>query len=461
MVRNKAKSLKTAMAIVGIVFVVIAAKYFLGIGTQYSATRTGYVGKEGWRNWSASYIMLDGWMQHTLHTETGTLHVDVKTESGSISMEMKDADGNIIFLQNNIGTSSFVVEVPGKTVIKIVADHHKGGFDISGNTAAAALTGQLFLYGEEHADKGILEREFELWSAYYHKDGMRDLFVELPYYSAEFLNLWMRSDNDDILNQLYQDWEGTAMYSQDVIAFYKQIKQDCPETIFHGTDVGHQYDTTGNRYLAYLQESGQDKESEQYQLALECIEQGQYYYQHSDNVYRENKMTENIIREFESLNGADAMGIYGTAHVGITAMDYATHSVPCMANQLYKRYEDALHTKDLTLVENAYTVDTIQIGGKEYTASYFGKMDLSALLPEYQYREFWRLEDAYADFKDCPTTGNVLPYHNYPMEIGNGQIFVIAYTKTDGSVIREYHRSDGSIWQGNLATEEFILPDVE
>lgn len=50
-----------------------------------------------------------------------------------------------------------------------------------------------------------------------------------------------------------------------------------------------------------------------------------------------------------------------------------------------------------------------------------------------------------------------MPYNNYPMQIEEGQVFVIDYTKTDGTVIREYHRSDGYIWNGMLATEEFVI----
>lgn len=318
-------------------------------------------------------------------------------------------------------------------------------------------SGQIFLYGEEHSVKNILEKEFELWSAYYHDDNMRDLFVELPYYTAEYMNLWMASDSDDILDSLYQDWEGTAMHSQEVIDFYKQIKNECPETVFHGTDVGHQYDTTGKRFLEYL-ESNNQKKSESYQLAQENIKQGQYYYQHSDNVYRENTMVKNFIREIESLNGADVMGIYGSAHTGIEATDYATNTVPCMANQLHKKYGDALYTEDLILStrnSEAYRVDTIVIGEKEYTALYYGKVDLSAVLPDYQCREFWCIEDAYDDFKNNPATGNVLPYNNYPMKIETGQVFVIEYTKTDDSVIKEYHRSDGNTWRGSPVTEEF------
>ena len=457
--KYKPKSPKSAVIFAAIAVAAILLLSLWGFGTLRSGIRVGYVSHDSLGSWSANYFWLLGRLQHTIYPETDTLHVEVTTESGAVSIEMKDADGNVIFSENNIGTSSFEVKVSGKVVVKIEADRHKGGFEIFSRSSVVAQSGQIFLYGEEHAAKAILEKEFELWRTYYHDDSMRDLFVELPYYSAEFLNLWMQSDSDDILDQLYQDWEGTAIHSQAVIDFYKQIKRECPETIFHGTDVGHQYNTTGKRYLAYLQESGQGDGSEQYRLAQENMEQGQYYYQRSDSVYRENKMVENFIREFDSLHGINVMGIYGTAHIGIDAMDYATNTVPCMSNQLNKRYGDALYTKDLTLIDAAYSVDTLQIAGKEYTASYFGKTDLSAFFPDYQYREFWRLENAYDDFKDSPTTGNVLPYNNYPMEIKEGQVYVIEYTKTDGSVIREYHRADGNIWQGSLVTEEFTIQE--
>ena len=328
---------------------------------------------------------------------------------------------------------------------------------VFGRARAVQQCGQIYLYGEAHASKAILEEEFALWTAHYRDEGMRNLFVELPYYSAEFLNLWMQSDSDEILEQLYRDWEGTAMHSPDVVDFYRKIKRECPETVFHGTDVGHQYQTTGERYLAYLYEKGEDDGSEQSRLTLENIEQGKYYYQHSDDAYRENAMVENFIREIDRLGGADVMGIYGSAHIGIEAMDYATHTVPCMANQLHERYGDILYTRDLTLVGEAYAMDTLQIGGKMYAASYFGKTDLSAFFPDYQYREFWRLEEAYDDFREYPTTGNVLPYNNYPMQIEKNQVFVIDYTKTDGTVVREYHRSDGSMWQGSPVTQEFFI----
>lgn len=317
-------------------------------------------------------------------------------------------------------------------------------------------TGQIYLYGEEHGVEKILEKELELWGNYYTKENMRHLFVELPYYTGELLNLWIQSDSDDILEELYQDWEGTASYKPSIKEFYKKIKSDYPETIFHGTDVGHQYQTTGQQFLEYLEESNLEN-TEKYILTQEAIEQGKYYYKHSDNVYRENKMAENFIREFDKLKDQNVMGIYGSAHTGFDTMDYATNSVPCMANQLKERYVDAIYSEDLSLLakeSEPLRIEAITINGKKYEAFYFGKQVLTGF-KDYSYREFWRLENAYEYFKDREKTGDVLPYDNYPMQIETGQVFVIDYTKTDGSKGRLFYRSDGHTWKGKPSTEEF------
>lgn len=318
--------------------------------------------------------------------------------------------------------------------------------------------GQIYLYGEAHGVKTILDKEFELWREYYDKENMRHLFIEYPYYTAEFLNIWMRADGDDILNEIYNDWAGTQAQNPSIKEFYQKIKSACPETIYHGTDVGHSYYTTGERYLKYLKDNNL-KASGQYSLAQEAIEQGKYFIVHSDHAYRENKMAENFIREFDSLNGENIMGIYGAAHTGLDAMDFSG-AVPCMANQLKAYYGEIVHSEDLTWMAkdiDPSRVDIINIGGKDYEASYFGKRDISAWSKEFASREFWHLGGAYDDLKNNPKTGNILPYDNYPMPIEEGQVFVIDYTKTDGSVVREYHLSDGYASKYGPSTEEFSL----
>lgn len=191
-----------------------------------------------------------------------------------------------------------------------------------------------------------MKRELALWKQHYQEDGMRDLFIEMPCYTAAFLNLWMRADDDELFDLLYQDWDGTAAHTQRTYDFYRQIKEECPDTVFHGVDVGHQFDTTGARYLAYLCENGFDEDSDEYRLTTEAIAQGENYYRERDHVYRENMMVENFIREYEALDGASIMGIFGSAHIGIDAMN-TTGEIPCMANQLNERYGDVLHTEDL------------------------------------------------------------------------------------------------------------------
>ncbi|MBU5673643.1 hypothetical protein [Paenibacillus brevis] len=332
------------------------------------------------------------------------------------------------------------------------------GQPIKETTVVTQASSHIYLYGEIHAEAKIMDKEFELWSDYYQNKGMRHLFVEHPYYTAEYLNLWMQADNDDILEAIYKDWEGTAAHTPHTKTFFKKIKNECPETIFHGTDVGHQYNSIGNRFLSYL-EANDLTDSEQYTLTTEAIQQGRYYYNTNNDVYRENKMTENFIRALERLGSEDVMGIYGVAHTGLDEMDYHTQSVPCMANQLQEHYGDNLYSEDLSWVLidiEPLRVDYITLRGKKYEASYFGKQDLSGF-KDYAYREYWRLEGAYEDLKDLILTENVLPYNNYPMLIEIGQAFEIKYTKVDNSIEIEHYLSTGKVWEGMDSTQQIIV----
>ena len=147
--------------------------------------------------------------------------------------------------------------------------------------AAAAQTGRIYLYGETHADAACLEQELAAWDRYYKELGMRDLFIEVPSYTAQFMNLWMKAEDDAILSRLFEDLEGTLMHDQKIWDFYKSIKEQYPETVFHGFDVGHQYNTTGARYLIGLALTGQ-MGSADWDEAQRVIEQGKQYYKTGD-----------------------------------------------------------------------------------------------------------------------------------------------------------------------------------
>jgi len=56
------------------------------------------------------------------HTNNATTHKSL--------FAIKDSDNNIIFDEDNIGTSTFEVAVSGKVKVQIDADNHKGSFKI-------------------------------------------------------------------------------------------------------------------------------------------------------------------------------------------------------------------------------------------------------------------------------------------------------------------------------------------
>lgn len=186
------------------------------------------------------------------------------------------------------------------------------------------------LCGEAHGVQKLYDAELAEWKRFYDK-GCRDLYVELPYYEGQLLNLYMQAENDEILYVIYDELEGTASHTEFFLNFYKAIKAQMPETVFHGTDLGHQYFSLGPIYLSILEKESLS-ECEEYKRAQEVMAQGQAWYEeyNCDWEYREKTMIDNFIWDYNKLtekaleNGnlvmdetgklPLVMGIYGGAH---------------------------------------------------------------------------------------------------------------------------------------------------
>lgn len=329
---------------------------------------------------------------------------------------------------------------------------------LSGCTQKAAkpADGAVLLYGEYHANPTILKKELALWQERYEA-GWRDLFVELPYYTAQYLNRYMQEDDDTTLLQLYEDAAQTQLHSQEVLDFYRTIKASCPETVFHGTDLGHQYDTTGARYLALLRKEGQ-LDSAEYRKALACVESGKTYYHLANEKareYRENAMTANFLQAYNALpEGSSILGFYGAAHTDLSPDD----GFETMALRLQRQLGDRLSCTDLRQQVEALRTDDFEIGGKHYAAYYYGAQTIPSHAV-YQSREFWLLADAYADFCTAEQNGDTLPCSNYPMPVKEEQVYLLRYTKKDGTQEWMCYRSEGTQAAGDLTTVGILLPD--
>lgn len=318
-------------------------------------------------------------------------------------------------------------------------------------------TGQIHLYGEMHGLKSMIDKHFESWHYYYMVHGMRHMVLESSFFKAEFLNIWMHEDSDDILDAVFEDLHGTAsgtVYNREL---YRRIKRELPETIFHGVDVGHQHSTTGERFLQHLRTSGLEG-SELYRLAEENIEQGREFYglQDEGHNWRTIVMANNFIRIFDSLGDESVMGQFGNFHVSID-------ETRNMTAVLKERYGENVHTTDLIKYFTIHSMgipDVVSVGGTEFDALFYGEQDMRSFSANYVMREFWLItdENAYDTFKDHPTTGDVLPFDNFPMLVEAGQVAVIRYIRADGTHHMEYSRSDGTIWQGMEIFSAFYIP---
>ena len=117
----------------------------------------------------------------------------------------------------------------------------------------SAPTGEIFIYGEEHANAACLDKELALWQTCYGQ-GMRHLFIEMGAGSALLLNRWMAAEDDAYWDMVYGACEGTLFHAKVVADFYHQIKETCPDTIFHGFDIEHQYATSGEKARQLLED---------------------------------------------------------------------------------------------------------------------------------------------------------------------------------------------------------------
>jgi len=213
-----------------------------------------------------------------------------------------------------------------------------------------AKSGQIYLVGESHAVERILEENLRIWNDLYHNEGMRHYFVEYGYCTVGFLNMWMEADDNEILDMVYENWKGTSSHNQVVYDYFVNVKKTCPDTVFHCTDVEHQYKLTGAEYIKYLEENGM-KDSEEYRRAEEANEQGRTFYQKKDveaTEYREAKMAENFMKEYDALNGISVFGVFGSNHTNYPVI--RGESTPTLATAIYRTYGmERLEVNNLSL----------------------------------------------------------------------------------------------------------------
>ena len=113
-----------------VIFVVILRS---GVAPTGSGLQMGWVESNTRDHWSATYAFHDGYQQRTINTdgEPTVLEVEIVSSSGEIGMTVTDENGNVIYDQKGIETSSFEIEISGKVIVKITGEDHKGSYSLS------------------------------------------------------------------------------------------------------------------------------------------------------------------------------------------------------------------------------------------------------------------------------------------------------------------------------------------
>lgn len=318
--------------------------------------------------------------------------------------------------------------------------------------------GQIAIYGEGHGRNYYYATELAVWQDYYAQ-GMRDLFLEFPYAWAQTLNLWMQAEDDAILERLYEVSAGAAWHTQDSLAFCRQIKETCPETVFHGYDISFGYDAITAQYGNLLEEEGKT-DSEEYALFQNNNEQYEVYRNENDvdgtAPYRENCMVENFSRQFEALDGASVMVICGNYH----AKNEASISDPNtlrFAAQLMQKYGDAVQIEDLQFGGDGSML--YLFGVAPYMANTIGTVENPGL-PGVQALQIYEIFNAYEDVKELETNGVYLPCSVFPVEVKPGGVYRVGYFMEDGSEEWYTFRADGEVQNGESVVTGVTLPPL-
>ena len=231
------------------------------------------------------------------------------------------------------------------------------------NSAEIEKPAKIYLYGEEHGTEADTDKEFSLWKDYYDKEGIRNLFIEVPNYVAGYLNLWMDEEDDQILEILrdqYKFSQGNKLKHYGKL--FRLIKTQCPETVFYGTDISSvSNDTLGKPYLRLLDKDKNKTEIERVKAVIDQGEKMNSYIAESKEKdseklfikameYREEVLVENFIYEFDNLEDKRMMGIYGAYHVKKPKEDYIIQT-DIMDDKLKDHYGDIVSTNIFSQIE--------------------------------------------------------------------------------------------------------------
>ncbi len=105
---------------------------------------------------------------------------------------------------------------------------------------------EIFLTGENHGVKANVELRMKFLKYFKEKIDFKYYLCELPYSTAYFINMYLKTGNEDILKEVYTALKGTDAWNKDDYFHWKEVykynetlSKDRKITIV-GIDIEHQ-----------------------------------------------------------------------------------------------------------------------------------------------------------------------------------------------------------------------------
>lgn len=149
------------------------------------------------------------------------------------------------------------------------------------------------------------------------------------------------------------------------------------------------------------------------------------------------------------------MAIFGNAHVSYDQVTMESQTYTSLAKLLSDHFDDRVVRTDLSdallndLLEDAISYDEMIIGDKTYQVAYYGNNEFTGneMILSYDY---FRVIDAFEDFKDYPQSDGIIYPHSYPMKLSDQEIYLIVAHIKDQTTMNYYTITNGVYESGYL-----------
>ncbi|MBR4724184.1 MAG: hypothetical protein K6G45_04020 [Lachnospiraceae bacterium] len=124
-------NMKIAIPVMAAILVLLIVLKVLGVGSENSGMKYGFVGTGTFHTYEGSYVKIKGNFAHKLSPsdDATAVRCEITTDSGELHVQIiQTSDDKVIFDKTISGNETFEVPADGKVKIKLSTEGHEGSY---------------------------------------------------------------------------------------------------------------------------------------------------------------------------------------------------------------------------------------------------------------------------------------------------------------------------------------------